>query len=295
MLILPILVHADSSLLEKLQLDFQGDAHYSRYNFTDVKKPYDGIDGWAELKIAYWVGKDKALSPYLSVIPTFTTESEFWWQRNFQIGVGFQWYPVETFIFRLKDHVRDQYKFLKSIRLFALSAWREYYDEPKRADPEDTDFQIGIDYYYDNLDNRFDDKNFIVVAWMNAGFRKTNFSLDNYDAFLWTGNIKVGPRFKPTKTILLPYVVSDWTYVPKYEKRWWENFLRLGAGTRWYPWYPKTKDYIGFGKDFLRRFHIYVEVLHNGAWLGYEPNNTVKETDFRVGLGFSTGGFFKKR
>ncbi|MDL2124960.1 MAG: hypothetical protein LWX51_18225 [Deltaproteobacteria bacterium] len=293
MFILPVIVQADSGQ-SNLQFDLQGDAHYNRYNFTDIKKPYDGIDGWAELKTTYWIDNNKALSPYLSIIPSFTTESEFWWQRNFQIDVGFQWYPVETFVPKRKVHDKDQYEYLRNIRLFLLSAWREYYDEPKKADPEDTDFQIGMDYYYDNLDNRFDDKSFIAVVWTNAGFRKTNFSLKNYDAFLWTGNIKIGPRFKPAKTILLPYLVSDWTYVPKYDERWWENFLRVGAGTRWYPWFPKMKDDIGFFEDFLKRFNIYVEVLHNVAWFGDKPNNSVKETDFRIGLSFSTGGFFKK-
>ncbi len=62
----------------------------------------------------------------------------------------------------------------------------------------------------------------------------------------------------------------------------------------WYPWYPKIKKDVGIFKEFLKRFHIYAEVLHNAAWLGDEPGGIgVRETDYRIGLGFSTGGFFR--
>ena len=46
LLTLPALAKAD----KKLQFDAQGDMRYSHYNFTDIKTPYDGADGWMELK-----------------------------------------------------------------------------------------------------------------------------------------------------------------------------------------------------------------------------------------------------
>ena len=292
-LLLPLYTGADGGLLEKLQFDAQGNAFYSRFNFTDIKEPYDGVDGWAELKFSYWIDDKESMSPYVSFIPSSTTEEEFWWQKNVQIVAGFQWYPVVTLFPEQQISIGGKFHHLRAIRLYAFYAWRDYYDEPDDADPEASDFQIGADFYYDNLESQFDDKKYITVSWTNAGFRETNFSTKDYNAFLWTGNIKVGPRFKPSNSVLFPYCVIDWTYVPKYKERWWENFLRIGGGIRWYPWFHKeiaNRRYIG---GILKRFHIFGEVLHNAAWLGDSPENDIEETDYRIGLGFSTGGFLK--
>jgi len=264
---------------DNLQLDFQGDAHYSRYNFTDIKKPYNGIDGFSELKFAYWLDKSKSLSPYLFAIPTFTSESEFWWQKNVQIGFGLQFHPF------INPKVAKHFgsvNYLRSIRFYALGAWKYYYDKPEAVEPEDTDIQIGVDYYYDSLFDR-DSNALEIVAWTNGGFRQTNFLLDDYNAFLWMGNVKMGREIaRNSESILLPYAVVDWTYAPKYEEQWWDNKLLLGAGIRWY-----------LSRNSQRRFYIYGEYLHNAAWLGDKPGGSVEGADFRVGFGFSTGGFFK--
>ena len=179
---------------------------------------------------------------------------------------------------------------MHAIRIFALGAWRYYYDKPEAEEPEDMDIQVGGDYYYDNL---FAENRLISSIWSNAGFRKTNFSLEDYDAFLWMGNIKIGPGFKPGSSIVLPYGVTEWIFVPKYEERWWENFLRVGAGIRWYP--RSDDETVGFIQDLVKRFHIYGEVLYNAAWLGDEPvADNVENTDFRIGFSFSTSGFLGK-
>jgi len=285
---------ADDSNTNPLQIDLMGDSHYSHYNFTDLKDPYKGIDSWGEIKFAYWLNKNKYLSPYLSVIPVHTSEDEFWWQRNVSLAIGAQFYPV---VF-MNDTEWKGYDYLKSIRIFAMYEWREYYDEPEGGDPEDTDLQFGVDYYYDNLfDNmneirdEFSLKNITTLAWTNAGYRKTNFSIDDYEAFLWTGNLKVGFRFLIGNSYLLPYIVADWVYVPKYEDRWWENYLRIGPGIRWY---PKVSEKYDFLNDLMRRFNLYFEVHHNVVWLGNEPLKDIEETDYRLGFSFSTGGFYKE-
>ena len=264
---------------QRAQFDLQGDTHFSRYNFTDIKIPYDGVDSWAELKAAYWLNDTRTVSPYLSVIPTLTSVSEFWWQKNLQLAAGVQWYPVTASI-----------PFLRSIRAFALTAWRTYLDQPSGTEQEDADIRIGADYYYDNL---HEDSRFIGMAWSNADFRKTNFSLDNYDAFLWTGNIKAGFKLLRSSSILLGYLVSEWTYVPKYGERWWENFVCVGPGIRFY---PKSTEGDSPSARLLRRFHVYVEVLKNIVWLGNEPDaGKIKEADLRIGLGLSTCGFFRHK
>jgi hypothetical protein len=304
-ILFPLILFAEESPLARLQYDAQGDARYSRYNFTDQKKTYNGFDAWTELKVSYWVDEKQSFSPLLSVIPAYTSDNKFWWQRNVQVGTGLQWYPFETFLPQQRpqtdqelkgelDQATDKYRHLRGIRLFAIYARRFYYDRPENVETEKTDLQIGMDYYYDNL---FDDlglfgvKPLTIVAWTNAGYRKTNFSLDDYNAFLWTGNLKLGPKYKYGNSLFLPYALADWTYVPQYDERWWENFFRVGGGVRWY---PKTNVGGEFWKDLLKRFHIFGEVLHNVQWLGDPPpDGRVEETDYRVGLGFATGGIFR--
>jgi hypothetical protein len=273
-----------------LKVDVQGDAHYSRYNFTDVKRPYDGVDGWMELKLALWPidenGKQTraGLSPYVTVIPVTTTESEFWWQRNCSGAFGVQLYPIDTFW----PDKKNELQWFRGLRLYTTYGVRGYYDKPPHENPEDEDFRIGFDYYKDNL---FDPNTFTYLLWTNLTHRSTNYSLSDYSAVLWEGNLKLGPKFKfnsnsSSSSILLPYGLIDWTFVPAHSDRWWENFVRVGAGVSLYPKVP-DKEREGF-EGVLDRFNIYVEVLRNASWLGDDAPDNVQETDWRIGINFST-------
>ena len=265
---------------KKIQIDLQGDARYSRYNFTDIKNPYNGFDAWTEIKSAYWLNDEKSLSPFISIIPTATSEEDFFWQRNVQAAIGLQFYPL---------NVENDY--LKAVRLFAMYAIRGYYDKPSGLDLEEEDFQIGVDYYYENL---FDDDTITALIWTNARFSTTNFSIVDYNTFLWSGNVKIGPKIKTKESIILTYLFADWTYVPKYNERWWENFGRVGLGARWHPWgsLPYKNDG-GIFKDILRRINLYAEVVQNATWLGDSPPHAVEETDYRAGIAISTSGFLR--
>jgi len=284
LLILSLPVEANW-LDKRIQLDLQGTGTYSRFNFTDIKRPYDGGDAWAEFKLSYWFDEDKKnFGPFVTFLPSATTEHEFPWQRYVQVGGGFQWYLFAGDYFR-------------AIRLFASGLHREFYDQDSDFRPQtDVDVQIGADYYYDNL---FTTKNYQMTFswWTNAGYRHTNFASDDYDTFLWTGNIKIGPKVEVGQGFVIPYALADWTWVPRYDQRFWENFLRLGGGIRWYPKTPKPDPGIGRGRqfinEFIRRFFLFVEVQQNVAWLGDEPVRPVNDTDVRVGISFSTGGLFR--
>lgn len=261
-----------------IQFDFQGDHHYSQYNFTDLKNPYSGTDGWTEIKIAYWLTNSRIFAPYFSAIPIYTTEDEFWWQRNVELRVGVQWYP---FAFSV-PHVR-------AIRLFAQFGRKAYYDEPAGQSALKNDLQIGADYYFDNI---FADTPFNIIAWSNLAWRRTNFALDDFKTVLWTGNLKLGTNIKPGNSIIIPYFVAEWTAVPEYRERWWENFLRLGGGLRWYIAATQGDNILS---KLTRRFHIYFEVLNNAKWLQDVPQVSVQETDYRFGVGFSTSGFLREK
>lgn len=283
----------------RFQFDLQGDSHWSRYNFTDIKIPYNGIDGWFELKLAYWLDSKKVISPYISVIPVITFVSNYWWQRNVQLSVGLQVYPFELFtdgnsnISRNSNPKHKTGSFLRNLRLYFYYGWRIFYDKPDEEVVEDRDFQAGMDFYYDTL---FRDTRFVFIAWTNAAYKDTNFSFAAYKTFQWVGNTKAGLKVSLRNSLVAPYVVTDWNYTPKYEERWLENFIRVGAGVRWY---PKIDEAGGFFWDLVRRFHVYGEVLHNVAWLGDEPGITdpcsVKKIDFRIGFGFATGGYYREK
>lgn len=268
---------------ERLQLDFRGEAHYSEYNFTDVVQPYEATDAWAELRIAYWLDESHTLSPYLSVIPAGTTESSFWWQRTVQTEVGVQWYPFSEAP-------------LRRVRLFAGTASRSYYDEPDHAEVQRADTILGGDYYSDNLFSGggfFTREPTLSITWTSLAFRRTNFSQSDYKALLWAGNVKLGRNIRRGRSVLMPYAVADWCYVPGHDERWWENYLRLGGGIRWY---PTTQSVNGPPAGGLaQRTYVYAEVLQNAAWLGDHPSSSdVKDTDLRVGVGFSTSGFLRQ-
>lgn len=266
-------------------LDTQGDAHYSRYNFTDVKRPYNGTDAWGEIKYALWPNmEEKTIGPYVTAIPTTTTESEFWWQRNCSGALGVQIYPMNI-LRPYSGKGKDKFQWFRGLRLYTTYGVREYYDKPSNADPEDEDFRIGFDYYNDNF---LDKKVFTYLIWTNLTNRSTNYSLSDYDAVLWEGNVKLGTRhrFNADNSIFLPYAVIDWTVAPDHNNRWWENFVRAGVGVRLYPKVYKVAN--NNLERILQRFNIYAEVLHNASWIGDDAPNSVKETDWRIGINFST-------
>lgn len=270
-------IAAENPSLNQLQLDVQGDVHYSRYNFTDIKIPYDGIDAWAEIKGTYWIDGHKTIAPYISIIPSWANNGDFWWQDNIQLGVGVQWYPFTV----VNDSKEKVPHLLNGLRLYGMYLWRDYYDKPGNEKPRLNDVQAGADIYYDNI---FSEEPVTAALWSTVGFRRTNFSMDNYNALLWSGNAKVGKSFGEDMR-LFPYAFADWTYVPKYDERWWENFLRIGGGIRLY---PLTSQSGGLYYNLLRRLNVYAEVVHNVAWLGASPPDTVKEMDYRFGFSFST-------
>jgi hypothetical protein len=104
--------------------------------------------------------------------------------------------------------------------------------------------------------------------------------------------VKLGPRIEWKEMLFVPYVVADWIYAPRYPERWFENRFAAGGGLRWHPFVTadrKTK--LG---DLLARFHIFGEIVW-AKWLGNDPPAVVRDYDIRLGISFSTGGFFREK
>jgi len=290
MLMVQLLICGNAACLAlgwRQNIDLQSDAHYSRNNFTDIKKPYDGVDAWGEFRFALWPKTGPQVSPYVTVTPVTTTESdEFWWQQNYTGAVGLQLYPVDLLSPR-KEGGHDELHWFRSVRLYSTYGVREYYDKPRNTDPQDHDFRVGFDFYRDNLFAP-EDPVLTYLIWTNLTYRSTNYSLNNYNALLWEGNAKLGPqlRLNDNKSILLPYGFVDWTVADDHNNRWWENFIRLGAGIRLYPKVSGLEN--KQLEDILRRFNIYAEALRNVSWTGDDAPSSVRETDWRIGINFST-------
>lgn len=270
---------------KSIQVDLMGDGQYSHNNFTDVKIPYDGVDSFAVLKLSYWLDEDRNVGPYVELIPSYASVDQFFWQRNVQGDAGLQWY-----VFGKKYAWDDPWRFVRAVRLFAQWSGRWYYDVDKDTDLTKNDVQAGFDYYFDNL---VGDDPMLAFVYQSLTFRKTNFTMNDYNAVLWSGNIKCGPRVGIGETTLVPYAMVDYTYEPRYADKWYENFLRIGGGLRWYPHAKKPDDSETFLSNLAVRCYLFVEVLHNASWLGDAPPPSVREDDFRVGFAFSTDGFVR--
>lgn len=298
-------VNLKSERWPKYQADIIGEAHHSRYNFTDAVIPYYGLDSWAELRITAWVEPSQKFAPYISIQGSYmaylpsapATIPAFFWQRYIQAGAGAQWYPFF-------DKNRSTYSPAFGIRVFALAMGRKYLNKPKDRSPyselAEYDMHAGADYYFDNL---FLDKNALTItAWSNAAFRLTNFNRKGYNRFLWTGNVKTGKKWHPyRRAIVYPYLLLDWTatfFSPHHN--WWENYLHPGAGIRFYPLAYKSKRQSSSVKkepsiEMFRRLHLFTEYFWEGAWFRERPPARTQKYDLRFGIGFSTPGFNRSR
>ena len=84
--------------------------------------------------------------------------------------------------------------------------------------------------------------------------------------------------------------MTTWSFAPRYDERWWENNLRSGLGVRWYPFAHGPKG--GFRNGLRERFHVFAEQIWQVA--GEDLPDDVEDSDFRIGVGFSTQGFFRE-
>ena len=319
------IVERDRQLLEedlskwmgRLQFDMQGNLAFSKYNFTDLVESYSRADMWNEIKLSLWLDEKKTLAPYVSYVPTTVSKIDrnFWWQRNNQVNTGVQWYPFPEV---------EGMDFLRSVRFFVQYSTRDYYANRTPGLPylverygrqvyswlaeeiqgklnaletQNFDLQIGCDYYYDTI---FDGGPFAISVWSQLAWFKTNFvSLEdqsNYNAIVSKGDVKYGPVKVVGGSLIYPYMTAQWTVSPAHKERFFENYLRVGMGVRYYPWAISSEKSSGvLWKNLLKRFHVFGEFLYNAAWLGDDAPDSVKDYDLRVGVGYSTSGFFREK
>ena len=263
---------ADSE--RQLQIDIFGSGQFSRFNFTNLTTPYDGVDAYTVVRVAHWWDQGRRIGLFGELNPVFSSPDEFSFQRYLQLSGGIQLYPAGGI--------------LKPLRVFAKASRRSHYGAGVGPDVPNADFETGVDHYYDNL---FAPSRWKAISYTTAGFHSTQFSIDRYNAVLWTGSFRAGPSFRPdSDSMFVPYGLVDWAYAGADRDRFWENYLRTGAGMRWY---PQMHQGGSFGTSLAGRFHIFAEAVGNLAWLGNAPAGSVPRYDVRLGLGFSTGGIYR--
>lgn len=267
----------------RLKYDLQGDYHWSKYNYTDLTYPYEDWDGWIEYKVALF-DKTQSYGPFVAVTGSWCTDNgddpypRFWWQRYGMATTGVQWHPF------------SDADWLKAVRLFCTYSWREYSDEGSNPNI-DWDYTWGADYYRDNI---YGQSRWIYSIYATSAFHRTNFASNDYRAWVSAMNLKVGPGWKKLigKTIINPYVLADLCWAPQHDDRFWENYLRAGVGIRIYPvGYDFKRG--GIVGEFSRRFHFYAEAVNNVTWLEKEPIADLVKWDYRFGIAFSTGGYYR--
>lgn len=284
----------NSNTRNYLTINAIGDSHYSHLNFTDLKAPYQGIDSWLLLKTSFWLDKNERVGPYVGLLGShmfFTDASDsiapFYWQRFIQTHLGLEFYPFY-------DKYDNGYKPWHGLRLFALAGLRHYFSKASVDNPftdyGSWDVQIGFDYYYDNL---FQKTAWTLMAWTNGSYRMTNFSHEGLREFLWTGNVKLGLKKRFGTSILLPYVVADWSYAQACPCRFWENYIRPGLGLKLFPKAFRYHNQNDPARQALRRLNVYVEVFYNLSWLGEVPENDIQLYDWRIGISYATSGIFR--
>lgn len=274
---------AQAAPADPLAIDWQGDARWSKFGFSDLQ-PFEALDLWTELKTAYFLDQERhTFGPYLSILGVYSsaepTPGAFDWQRNIEARIGIQWFPGT-----------DKGEWLQAVRLYSYYAVRQYASD---LDLQDHDARIGLDFYHDNLPDAGNPV--VVLAYANCAYRTTNFS-DDFNAIMAEFNLKVGPRLGNLPVLvrsqLVPYALLEGAYAPQRDE-WWINFIRAGGGFRFC--FDPNRGGKDFWSDLVRRFTLYAEYVRQVSWLGEDAPSTVADYDYRCGISFSTSGFFNQR
>ena len=273
-LVIPSLI--TESKENSLQWDSISNVSFSRYNYTDIIQPYDGTDAYVDIRLSHWLNPEKSYGFYYSFLTVGASPSEFWWQRYVEPSLGFQLYPFNSSNFDL----------LKSVRLFSSYSSRCFYDLEEGANSVNHILRLGTDYYYDNL---FREDRYLSNVWFQLQWKKSYGSSDESNIFSWCGNWEIGPKFAIRNSIFSPYFLFNWSYTPTHQENWWENYLRAGIGVKVYPFAGKS----ALRSEFLNRFNIFIEVKNNILWLADDPSTPIRDTDYRIGIAYSSNGFFR--
>jgi hypothetical protein len=255
---------------------------FSHKNFTSLKNPYNGIDTFAMGELLYWVDEEQLVGLLTQLQVSNTSENPFYWDQYVQSAVGIKLIPSK---------VSKGNWTLRGLSFSAKAVWRKYYNQPEYSKPYTNDIQIGTSFFYSSLFHK--DNKYALTFFTEGGYRRSNFSCRDYSGIVTTTDLKFGPKFTWGDSLIRIYGTATCEY-SSHKELYWENSLKTGLGVEWYPFaVPLLGKYGKLSIGLKKRFHVYTEVLKRTNWWGDKPTASLPNTDFRVGVAFSTGGSYR--
>lgn len=280
-----------SSLKKKICFDVIGQTVYRELNYKSTGK-YQDVDGWILFKSSYWLDENKTFGCFISVIPSFSSHIHDSFQNNLEGRLGLQLYIASLPI--LKEVLQEKriYKTLRSLRLFVDYGSKDYLDSEDEERLSSKNRRIGIDYYNDNLETEdsFYHSIYAILLSQTTGYTIENPNeeekiLQTENATSVAGDFDWGLKIPCQKMNLIPYVTTQFQYGIEGDERWWGNFLRLGVGIKVFPFYQSKK---------MNRFSFFCEYVNQVAVFQGKESMETEDHDIRIGIEFSTTGFFRK-
>ncbi len=290
-----------------VELDILARANYSKHNFTNLEQPYKNTDAFGIAKLQWWIGDNHKLwidgfGPYLQVIPSWSTSDHFRFQRYAQWEAGLQWYP---FNFDCRNSECGLLSLLNAARLHISYSKRSFLDGSRGDDGSkfvDDDWNIGFDYFNDNLDPENPNQRFWTYnsTFARGVYRKTNYSPDTDWVLETDGEIRFGPMTHIGSGHIALYGKLDWTEVSE-NKLFFQNYIKGGLGVVAFPFRRLSGSLCSRGawcSELLSRFEIFSEYVEDVHRSGKEPKDaydSIKKHDVRFGISMSTAGVFEPK
>lgn len=254
-----------------------GELSNRRTQFFD--EDHDASFALLDARLEYWLppGKDSlSWGPYVRFASIASSSDEAF--ENFYgalPGAGLQVYPFSA-----------TGGILGPMRLFA-----EYdnvrFEGDENAWRPDEQVRGGLEYWRANGVNDPLVSNWYEL-WLGSIWQSSNEFDDAYDTLVNALSLRIGHRFSEggLGAQLTPYALVEAIKTDN-ERYYWENRAIAGGGLRWAP----PDDWlVDLG---LERFAVFVEYLEIVDYLEDEAPTSVPEDDWRIGLSFSFGEWFK--
>jgi hypothetical protein len=263
-----------------------GEASYRETQFYE--EDYSTFYTLFDSRLEYWLPLGRASfswGPYIRLAWVSSSEGEaFANVYNALPGGGFHIYPFSYS--NNEDSKSLLVNILGPLRILAEYNRVEYKGSENEWRP-DSQIRAGVEYWRSyGVNNLF--SAMWYETWLGAIWHSTNEFDDEYDTLILSGVFKIGIRI-PEKTIisqLTPYGSAE-AIKTKNEEYYWENKVVVGGGLRWSP-PQRWIDYF-----FLQRFVLFVEYLYTINYLEEDAPSSVPDDDFRVGISFSFGEWFR--
>jgi len=224
--------------------------------------------------------------PYLhvSVIDSNRTQA---WENGWLAGpgVGFQVYPFSSA--RFVGNHQSLARVLTPVRLFGEYNRLNYWGEENQWRPR-AQARVGLEYWRAvNVNNP--SRALWTEVWTGLIWHSANEFDTKYDTVILGSVLRLGARVPQAKLLswFSPYVLLDSSFSEN-DDYFWENRLRVGGGSRCSPPIPAG------WQETLNRLVVYAEYIDATTYYHESVQPAVPNHDFRVGMSFSIGEWFRK-